>query len=291
MVHRPILRFSFDLAAAPSRPPQLEEAEVLAAFGADSASHLGSGAFGETWRVVTGGDVQAVKVILEPEYPVARLRREAEGLARGACANVVRLDDVGRVSVGGADRAFFRCEFIEGGDAGQHLRAGRWPTADEQVEFCAGVLKGLAALHTAETVHRDVKFENVALRDGKWSTPVLLDLGLVRIEDQASLTMYPALMGTPAFMAPEQVRQHRARKASDLWALGTMMFVLATRRHPFYDAPPASVGVEEALRRMHEGPPDTSACPRAIRGLVERWLNPTVHRRGSTRRAVNELDL
>ncbi len=286
-----IVEFWFDLSAAPSVPPTLTRADVIAAFGADSADHLGSGAFGETWKTVTGTKVEAVKIVMHPGYPLARLQREAQGLRLGACDNVVELLDVGRTVVGGEDRAFFRCEYVHGGDAAYQLRSGHWPDPEEQVAFCHGVLRGLAALHAANSVHRDLKFENVALRGGDWSQPVLLDLGLVRIEDGASLTLYPTLMGTPPFMAPEQVREERARKASDLWALGTMMFVLAERRHPYYGNYTDRIQRAEALRRMEAGPPDTSACPTQIRDLVARWLHPTMHHRGSAQSALRRLDI
>lgn len=289
--HGGIVEFWFDLAAAPSVPPTLTQADVVAAFGAKSANHLGSGAFGETWRIVTGTKVEAVKVVMDPGYPLPRLQREARGLRLGACDNVVELIDVGRTVVGGQDRAFFRCEYVHGGDSAYQLRSGHWPNLEQQVAFCHGVLRGLAALHAANSVHRDVKFENVALRGGDWSQPVLLDLGLVRIEDRASLTLYPTLMGTLPFMAPEQVREERARKASDLWALGTMMFVLAERRHPHYGDHAHRIERTEALRRMASGPPDTSACPRRIRELVARWLHPTMHRRGSAQSALRRLDI
>ena len=287
--HAPILRFWFELAPPASASPTLTAYDLVTAFRADSAEHLGSGAFGETWKIVTSGIVEAVKVIMDPAYPVARLEQEAEGLRRGACDNVVHLNDIGRAVVGGSGRAYFRCEYVEGGDTARHLRNGHWPNAGEQVAFCRGILTGLCALHEANSVHRDVKFENVALRHGKWEKPVLLDLGLVRIEDRASLTIYPAMMGTPAFMAPEQVRQERARKATDLWALGTMMFILAERRHPFYRDRGNSVSQEEALSLMNDGPPDTTGCPAALRDLVAMWLDPTMHRRRSARAALRRL--
>lgn len=286
-----VVEFWFDLsAAAASAAPLLKSAEVVSAFECDLAEHLGSGAFGETWKVTTGADVEAVKVILQPAYPLERLAQEAEGLRRCSSPHVVRLNEVGRRCIGGEDRAFFRCEFVPGGDAASRLRAGGWPDIDEQVAFCRGVLRGLRALHGAHSIHRDVKFENIALRGGDWAQPVLLDLGLVRIEDRATLTAYPALMGTPAFMSPEQVRRQRAKKATDLWALGTMSFILASRRHPFYGSRASKKSEAEALAVMNAGPPDCSACPPAIRDLVEKWLDPTLYKRGSTASALKRFD-
>ncbi len=285
-----VVEFWFDLTSLDEpASPQLSSAQLVSAFGCDDADHLGSGAFGETWKISTGGDVEAVKVILQSAYPPDRLEQEAEGLRRCSSSHVVRLNDVGRRSIGGEDRAFFRCEFVPGGDAASKLRTGSWPSGDEQVEFCRGVLEGLQALHRANSIHRDVKFENVALRDGEWAQPVLLDLGLVRIEDRATLTAYPALMGTPAFMSPGQVRPERAKKATDLWALGTMSFILANRRHPFYGDRASKMSEAEALAAMGAGPPDCSACPSAISDLIEKWLEPTLYKRGSSASALKRL--
>lgn len=288
--HMQIVEFWFDLGSAPAPPPTLSPSDLIGAFGCDAAEHLGSGAFGETWKLTTGPAVEAVKVIISPAYPVARLEHEAEGLRRCHTPNVVQLHEIDRRRIGGQNRAYFRCEYIAGGDASSHLSSGRWPDPVEQVAFCRGVLNGLVELHTANSVHRDIKFENVALRHGDWAEPVLLDLGLVRIEDRGTLTAYPALMGTPAFMAPEQVRRERAKKATDLWALGTMMYILANRTHPFYGGRAARLSETDALAAMNAGPPDTTGCPAEISNLVTRWLDPTIYKRGSSKSAQLRLD-
>ena len=84
-------------------------------------------------------------------------------------------------------------------------------------------------------VHRDIKPGNIALRDGDWSRPVLLDLGLARSADEATITVYPAAVGTAWYMAPEQLEGRRARKAADLFAVGVDRARGPGRRHPFYD--------------------------------------------------------
>lgn len=293
MAWNAVAAFWFSLgAAAPEREPELCEADLIAAFDCTSASHLGSGAFGETWKVETGAQAEAVKVILQADYPLARLEREAEGLRRGSgCAHVVELRDVARATIGGADRAYFRFEYVPGGDAGRHLRQGRWPDHAELVAFVRGVLVGLAALHDADSVHRDVKLENIALRNGSWTEPVVLDLGLVRLLDGGSLTTYPAIMGTLAYMAPEQLREERARKATDLWALGVIAYLLSEREHPFYRTWEQRVGHDEALALLEAGlPRPPQLAPPALTELIKKWLDPQIYRRGSARSALTLLD-
>lgn len=279
-------------AAAPEREPELCEADLISTFGCSTARHLGSGAFGETWQITTGQNVEAVKIILQADYPLARLEREAEGLRRGrGCPHVVELIEVARAPLGGADRAYFRFEYVPGGDAGHPLAEGRWPDHAEQLSFARGVLVGLAALHDADSVHRDVKLENIALRNASWADPVVLDLGLVRLLDGSSLTIYPAIMGTLAYMAPEQLREERARKAADLWALGIITYLLAEHRHPFYGPWDQRVGHDEALALLEGGlarPPQQA--PPVLTELIEKWLDPQIYQRGSARSALALLD-
>ena len=115
------------------------------------------------------------------------------------------------------------------------VRAGQLPSVDEAVEFLQGLLTGVGHMHEQQTVHRDIKPANIALHGGDWSRPVLLDLGLARGAGEATITAYPSLLGTPAYMAPEQLQCQPARQASDLFAAGVTVRELLGGRHPFYD--------------------------------------------------------
>lgn len=273
--------------------PELDAAEVHAAFGAESVTWLGRGAFGETWRLSGGawaGSDVAAKVIYKDGYPEARLSRETEGLSRTNSPYVVRLVDRRTINLSRGPRPALVCEFVEGGDVASPIAAGRWPTHEQVHAFAIGVLSGLVALHATETVHRDIKPENIALRGGNWSAPVILDLGLTKQLDVDTFTRYPSLLGTLAFMAPEQVRGEEARKLADLWALGVVLHILLTRAHPFYDSFDQRVDLKEALTRVEHGAPplpDDVALP--LRSVTMRLLNPVAHERGSARRALAEL--
>ncbi|GAA2735242.1 hypothetical protein GCM10009867_17100 [Pedococcus aerophilus] len=264
--------------------------EVEAAFGVPSAKPLGAGAFGETWRLdYADGTHRAGKVILSPTYPTERLAREVEGLRRVSNPHVVALHDARTVSLPRGDRAALVFEYIAGGDVDANLPAGARVGARDVAGFARGVLVGLEALHAVDTVHRDVKPANIAVRDGDWNRPVLLDLGLARVLDRASITAYPALMGTAWFMAPEQLRQERARKAADVFAVGVVAHLMLTGKHPFFDGA-QNLSLTEAVRLIEAGPaPLPATVPAALGDIVRRLVHPDPADRGSARRGAKDL--
>jgi serine/threonine protein kinase len=182
------------------------------------------------------------------------------------------------------------CEFVPGGDLASALAADNWPTYDEVRAFAVGLLAGVAAMHSTETVHRDIKPENIALRGGDWSQPVLLDLGLSKMLDVDSLTTYPALFGTRPFMAPEQIRLQEARKGADVWAVGVILHLLLTKKHPFYGPKAAKVHIDEAVKLVSSGAADLPGdVPEPLRTVATRLLNAVPNQRGSAQRALSDL--
>jgi serine/threonine-protein kinase len=252
---------------------------------------LGSGAFGETWLVEaeTANRRSAVK-ILAANYPPERLAREVEGLTRVDNKYVVKLLAHDVVDLGATARPALTFEYIDGGDVEQAL-AKDLPTAAELGAFARGLLSGIWALHETDTVHRDIKPANIALRSGRWDRPVLLDLGLAKMLDSATVTAYPSLLGTPAFMAPEQVRAERARKQADIWAAGTVLYVLATGRHPFVPGRHAPLTREGALEAFGSGPaPLPATIPQGLANLLLQMLSVSSSARGSATRVRRQIE-
>lgn len=264
--------------------------EVTAAFGVPGARPLGRGAFGETWRLEhADGTWRAGKVILSPTYPPARLDREVEGLRRVDSPHVVALHDTRTITLPRGDRAALVFEYVPGGDVDAPLRAGERVAPLDVARFALGVLTGLEALHAVDTVHRDIKPANIAIRNGDWASPVLLDLGLARVLDRASLTTYPALIGTTLFMAPEQLRQERARKAADVFAVGVVAHLLLTGQHPFFEGR-TNLSLPEAVKLIEDGPqPLPETVPPDLAGIVHRLLHANPAERGSARRGCKDL--
>jgi len=266
--------------------PRYSAAEVAAALGVPAVAFLGSGSFGDTWR----DDQRAIKIICVDGYPPERVAREVAGLTRVASPHVVRLLEAGEVSLGGRPRPTLSFEFVDGGDLQDRLDADDQPTPDQAEALLRGLLVGVRDLHAADgTVHRDIKPPNVALRGGAWDQPVLLDLGLARSATEPTMTLYPSLVGTTAFMAPEQLQQQRARKAADLFAVGVTVRALICGRHPFYDQG-VDYTYDQALRQIQAGPtPLPDGLPDRLVTVVDLLVSYAQHERGSATSNLRRL--
>jgi serine/threonine-protein kinase len=211
--------------------PQLEQYEIL--------EPLGSGGMGKVYkaRQVALKRLVALKMILAGSLAtpqeLERFRVEAEAVASLQHPNIVQIYDIGV-----ADGCpYLALEYVEGGSLDKHLRDK--PFSAQQA---AGLIRALAeAIHYAHQhhiVHRDLKPGNVLLTaDG---TPKIADFGLAkRLDDALSRTHTGAVLGTPAYMAPEQAegRLRQIGPATDVYSLGAILYELLTGRPPFEMAP------------------------------------------------------
>lgn len=171
---------------------------------------------------------------------------------------------------------FIVMEFIDGVDLRRWAEARRPIPLGRALEIVAGVAAGLAAAHRLGIVHRDVKPENVLL-DGE-GRPRLVDFGIARQGD-VHLTREGLVMGSPAYMAPEQIRGQAADQRADLYALGILTYFLIAGREPF-----SSDNVAEVLQAQVEKAPPSLAQFRpgvaaGVQALVERVLAKDPNRR------------
>lgn len=284
------LVFYWDPVAPTSRKATLTRGQVKAVFDADRVRHLASAAGGDTWWIERHGKESVVKIPTS-DYKLSWVAREIEGLKRGACDNVVRVEGVEQVTFSIGKRVVITFEYVEGLVIDEAIRTDQWPSSAQVREFLRGVLSGLVVLHGGETVHRDMKPANLLLRSGDWSRPVILDLGLARILDENGITRYPAAVGTEEFVAPEVIEGARAQKAADLWSFGVLVYILLTHDHPFYGGYDDRVNDVEALERIDAGPPDLGIdIPSDLCGLVSRWLAADPNERGTAVEGVAALD-
>jgi eukaryotic-like serine/threonine-protein kinase len=197
------------------------------------AQQLGKGGFGEVHvGVPKAGARVAIKLLdatlTRDEEAVARFRREAETVQRLDHPNIVRLLEVGS----SRSRHFIAMELVHGGS----LRAlmNRPPDrehARKLLAALAGAARGLAYAHGQGIVHRDVKPANILVtRAGKAK---VADFGLARAIDQSSMTTDGKVLGTASYISPEQARGLRATSASDVYAMGVILYEVATGATPF----------------------------------------------------------
>jgi serine/threonine protein kinase len=231
----------------------------------------------------------ACKVILAASEP-ERFRREVTALERIESERVVRVLGHGELSTAddGQTHPYLLSEFVEGGDARANLRQLGPPADSELRAFIAAVLQGVEQLHAANIVHRDLKPENIVLVHGEWTNPVIIDLGLSRLVDLTSLTVYPWAGGTWPYMAPEQLRAERAIDRTDIWALAVIAGELADGQHPFWRgerSPPADWDA-----RLQNGIAVPGSRPAGLRDWVTAAGQYPAYRRPSATRARELLE-
>jgi WD40 repeat protein len=175
----------------------------------------------------------------------ARFQAEARVVAGLQHPNIVQLYEVGEVASGGGDapvkRPFFSLEFIAGGSLDAKLARQPQP-ARAAAELVETVARAVDVVHQHGLVHRDLKPANILLTPE--GTPKITDFGLVKqLEGATQLTHTGMIMGTPSYMAPEQVRGNprEVGPAADVYALGAILYQMLTGRPPFQGDTPHDV--------------------------------------------------
>ena len=193
---------------------------------------------------------------------VRRFIGEARSVARLSHQNVVAVFDQG------ADGPFLylAMEYVPGRTLKELLRdSGRFPPATA-LEIMVGVLGGLAAAHASGIVHRDVKPENVLVAaDGRVK---VADFGLARAQSAAGHTRAGLLIGTVAYVPPEQVTGGTTGPRGDVYSAGVMLFELLTGRQPFTGDTPLSI----AYQHVNSGVPAPSTMAPGIPAAVDQLV-------------------
>lgn len=256
-----------------------------------TAELLSQGATGEIYQAydpVLRRQV-ALKFLLRDD-PVAaeRMLREARAQARVDHPNVCQVYEVGELD----GRPYIAMQLVEGED----LRtAARSMTLEQKVQVVRKIAEALHAAHQEGLVHRDMKPANVmveATATGQLK-PVVVDFGLVQEIEAAGLTRTGEVMGTPAYMAPEQARGEvrNLDRRTDVYSLGATFYDLLTGRPPFT----AEGTVELLMQVIEQDPPPLRriepAIPADLETIVLKCLEKEPGRRyGSARALAEDLD-
>jgi eukaryotic-like serine/threonine-protein kinase len=266
-------------------------ADIEATLGpCDEAARVGSpSGSAECWRVVLGDDVMACKVVVKASEP-ERFQREVTALERIHSPRVVRVRGHGELTTAddGQRHPYLLSDFLEGGDVRANLTANGPPGDAQLRDFLAATVEGVEQLHAAGIVHRDLKPENIVLLGADWTKPVIIDLGLSRLVDLSSVTVYPWAGGTWPYMAPEQLRAERAIDRTDLWALAVVAGELGTGQHPFWHGE-ASLPLDWD-GRLQAGIAVPGSRPAGLRDWVTEAGQYAAYRRPSAARARELLE-
>jgi len=247
------------------------------------SSKLGEGAMGEVYRATDSKLGREVAIKLIPEdfandsSRMSRFTREAQVLASLNHPNIAAIYGV-------EDRALIM-ELVEGPTLAERIKQGPIPL-DEALEFARQIADGLAAAHDKGIVHRDLKPANIKIAPG--GTIKLLDFGLAK-SDGPWATTTPAdeaptltvastgtgvILGTAAYMAPEQARGRNVDRRADIWAFGVILYEMLTGSPMF-----AGDTVTDVLASVVRQDPDLTRVPVKVRPLLRRCLEKDPKRR------------
>jgi eukaryotic-like serine/threonine-protein kinase len=263
---------------------------------------LGSGGMSTVYKAVDRvlERTVAVKVLAEhlsdDEKFVARFRREALAVAKLIHPNIVQVYDTGVDE----SRHYIVMEYVEGRSGAQLLQSRGRIGPEAAVEIGVQSCAGLEYAHRQGIIHRDVKPGNLMVIGGpagrrgapptdaptEEMTVKLTDFGIARAAEQTRLTQVGSVVGTAAYLAPEQARGEEAKPAADVYALGVVIYQLLTGRLPWEGTTLA----ELAIRRENERPLPPSSydpeVPETLSTAVLRALEGDPERRYTTAREL-----
>jgi serine/threonine protein kinase len=245
-------------------------AETILSGRYEVGERLGSGGMSSVHKAVdlTLERTVAIKILAEhlsdDERFVARFRREALAVAKLIHPNIVQVYDTG-IDDG---RRYIVMEYAEGRSGAQILQRHGPLDAETTVEIGVQACSGLDYAHRRGIIHRDVKPGNLMIAGGPVGsgamTVKLTDFGIARAVEQTRITQVGSVIGTAAYLAPEQVRGEEATPATDVYALGVVLYQFLTGRLPYEGSSLA----ELAVRQQNEKPLPPSTYNDEVPGTI-----------------------
>ena len=245
---------------------------------------IGSGGMSVVYRAqdLSLGRTVAVKVLndnlTDDEGFLRRFQREAHAAANLSHPNIVTVHDIGQDD----DRHFIVMEFVDGRTVKQLVRLqnqqGQPLSISRALDLAAQICAGIGYAHRANLVHCDVKSQNILVtRDDRVK---VADFGIARALSEATQhTADSQIWGTPHYFAPEQAAGQPASPASDVYAIGVVLFELLTGRLPFI----AETHTALALKHMHEPPPRPSQFNPAVPPQLDQILQKVMSKEPAAR--------
>jgi serine/threonine-protein kinase len=200
----------------------------------------------------------------DPTELIERFRLEVQAARKVTHPNVIRIHDLGE----DGQLLFLSMEFVDGETLWKRVKT-RGPLPIPEARAILGdVAAGVAAAHAAGIVHRDLKPQNVLL--GPNRSVKVIDFGLAKTSFSTGMTATGLIMGTPEYMAPEQIRGNRSDARTDVYALGALAYYTLCGRSPFI----ADTAIAMGFAQVHEQP----EAPRSLRPEIPQPLEAAILR-------------
>ncbi len=212
------------------------------------------------------------------EEALERFRREVKLTRRIQHPNVARMFDIGDHET----QKFLTMELIDGESLTRETRSVM-PVA-RVIDVGRQIAEGLAAAHAKSVIHRDLKPDNVLI-ERRTGRAVLTDFGIARGTDDPSVTQVGSIVGTPRYMAPEQLAGQEADARSDVFALGVILYEAIAGQRPWRGDNAIAVAVSQATQIPMPLPPTT---PRELADAIAHCLELESERRPTSARELAE---
>ena len=213
---------------------------------------------------------------------VERFRREAKIYARLKHPNIVTIFDFG---ISG-DSFYLAMEFVAGQDLTEFIKSQRIIPLEVVIYITREILKGLAYAHQQGVLHRDLKPSNIMI--GNDGGVKITDFGLATIADLPSITNQDAVIGTPAYMSPEQAQGTALDARSDLFSLGATLYEMVSGKSPFLDQNLAMTINKVLQHHPQPLPVVRKEIPAWLSGLIEQMMQKEAHQRPATALSILE---
>ena len=243
----------------------LEDDDPASVGGYDLRARLGAGGMGRVYLAFSsGGRALAVKVV-RPDYARdeefrRRFRKEIEAAQRVQGLHTAPVVD----AESEASQPWLATAYVPGPSLQQAVTEHGPLPLPTVFRLLAGVAEGLTAIHACNLIHRDLKPANILLAD---DGPRVIDFGIAHAADATTITSTNVRVGTPAFMAPEQIRGRSATPATDVFTLGNLAVFAATGHTAFGEG-----NTDALFYRIINEAPDLDDCPPKLRTIVEQCL-------------------
>ncbi len=233
-------------------PTTMLERGTIFAERYEIIEELGKGGMGRVYKVYDNKikEVVALKLIRPDisadENTIERFNNELRLARRISHRHVCRMYDVGEEG----PSHFITMEYVPGEDLKRFIKRSGQLTVGKAVSIARQICEGLSEAHHLDIIHRDLKPQNIMI-DENGNTRIM-DFGIARFLEGEGMTTQGVMIGTPDYMAPEQVEMEGVDQRADIYALGVILFEMVTGRLPFKCNTPLSV----AMKHKNQAPPD-----------------------------------